>query len=126
MAVETNTQLMNGGLEPTEEYDGTVTVNVLTEDGGRERIGCSSYEAAIETVRDELAPQAVVKVEDRDGEVVFTSAEMDIDVWESEWRLAKRTIGADGPEHECLYGSVGCVGDDLCVRCKMDAAADEV
>jgi len=114
---------MTNGLEPTEEYDGRVTVHVLREDGGRERVRCRSYEAAVETVREEVAPGTVAKIEDRDGDVVFTSAEMDIDAWETEWRHARHRLSADGDAdvEECAYGNDGCVPDAPCVQCRMDA-----
>jgi hypothetical protein len=56
----------------------------------------------------------------RDGEVVFDSAEMNIDDWETEWQHAKRRLSVDIEEHECSYDNVACVADDLCVKCKID------
>lgn len=112
---------MENGLEPTEEYDGSVSVHVLDDDGDRERVRCESYEEAIETVRDEQTRSTVVKIEDRDGEVVFTSAEMDIDEWAREWEQAKRGLSVDVEERECPHGSVSCFPDDRCVQCTFDA-----
>lgn len=115
---------MTDGLEPTEEYDGTVTVLVLEESGDRERVQCSSYRNAIELVKQRRSSDTVVKIEDRDGEIVFTSAEMDIRNWETEWQHAKRRLSVDVDERECPYDNVACFADDLCVQCKMDEVQD--
>lgn len=116
---------MEEGLEPTEEYDGSISVHVLDDDGDRERVRCGSYVDAIETVKDERSDSTVVKIEDRDGEVVFTSAEMDIDEWEREWQHAKQGLSVEVEERECPYGGVSCFPDDLCVQCTMDAMRAE-
>jgi hypothetical protein len=113
------------GLEPTESVDVQITVIVLSDAGRRDRIRCTSYEEAIATVKEELGPQITAKIEDREGDIVFTSEEMDIDVWETEWRQAKRRIGVDVEDHECPYGSVGCFADDLCAQCKMDKVQEQ-
>lgn len=42
---------MNSELEPTEEFDGAVTVRVFDDGGTRETIRCDTFEEAIETVR---------------------------------------------------------------------------
>lgn len=75
---------MSDGLEPTETYDGTITVHVLNDRGDNEHIQCSSYANAIDLVKDRQAAATVVKIADRDDEIVFTSAEMDIRDWERE------------------------------------------
>lgn len=116
---------MDEWLEPTEEYDGSITVHVLDDDGDRERVRCASYEDAIDVVKDERSVATVVKIEDRDGEVVFTSAEMDIDEWEREWQRAKRGLSVEVDERECPYGSVSCFPDERCVQCTMDAMRAE-
>lgn len=115
---------MADGIEPTETTDRAITV-VAVEEHGRERRDCSSYDEAIAAVKEILEPGVVAKIEARDGEVVFTSAEMSIDDWEVEWRQQKRHLSVDVPDHECPYGSVGCVFDDRCVQCKMDKVRRE-
>lgn len=116
---------MTRGLEPTESYDGRITVLVLGDEGRRERIPCSSYEAAIETAKEAVPSATVVKIVDRDDEVVFTSAEMDIEGWESEWRRAKRRLSVDVEEYDCPYDSVACFADDLCVQCRIDRVQEQ-
>lgn len=58
----------------------------------------------------------MVKIENRDEDIVFTSEEMKIDDWEAEWKTANRRQGVDIEEHECPYNSAGCIVNDLCVR----------
>lgn len=108
------------GLEATEEYDGRITVVVLRDTSQTERIACSSYEAAIQTVKDHHQSATATKIVDRDGDVVFTSAQMEIDHWETEWKHAKRRLSVDVEEHTCPYDAVSCFADDLCVQCEMD------
>lgn len=112
------------GLGPTETTDRSITVVLL--DDCRERRDCSSYEEAIAIVKDELESGVVAKIENREGDIVFTSAEMSIDDWEIEWRQQKRRLSVETEEHVCPYDSVGCVFDDLCVQCKMDKVRDSV
>ncbi|WP_251330585.1 hypothetical protein [Haloplanus sp. HW8-1] len=112
------------GLGPTETTDRSITVVLL--DDSRERRDCSSYEEAIAIVKDELESGVVAKIENREGDIVFTSAEMSIDDWEIEWRQQKRRLSVETEEHVCPYDSVGCVFDDLCVQCKMDKVRDSV
>jgi hypothetical protein len=111
---------MGDNLQPTERYDGTVSVIVLGEDGARERHDVHSYEAAIELVKERAGPETVCKIEGHEGQVVFDSQELAIENWEKEWRREKRRLSVDVDEHECPYDAVGCVADDLCVQCKMD------
>ena len=111
---------MSDGLEPTEAYDGTITVHVLEDSGNREGIQCSSYKNAIEVVKQRQPEATVVKIEDRDDEIVFTSAEMEIRDWEREWKHAKRRLSTTVEEQECPYDAPSCFADDLCVRCQMD------
>lgn len=116
---------MANGLEPTEEYDGAITVELATDSGGRDRIRCESYAEAIGVVREHRGDVAASAIVSRDGQVVFDSADMDIDDWETEWRRAKRQQSADVEEHECPYESVACVADDLCIECKMDRVQNQ-
>lgn len=111
---------MSNGLEPTESSDGRISVLILSDTGRRDRRECSSYEAAIETVKETAPSATVVKIVDRDGEVVFTSAEMDIHDWESEWRTAKRRLSVDVEAYDCPHDSVACFADDHCVPCQID------
>jgi len=111
---------MSNGLEPTEEYDGTITVHILNDRKGRERIQCSAYKNAVEIVKQRQSDATVVKIEDRDNEIVFTSAEMDIRQWEREWKHAKRRLSTDIEERACPYDAPSCFADDLCIRCQMD------
>ncbi|WP_276255545.1 hypothetical protein [Halomontanus rarus] len=116
---------MTAGLDPTEEYDGRITVSLLDDGGETERITCSSYERAIELVKENRGTVTVVKIVDRDGDVVFTSAEMDIETWETEWRHAKRRLSVDVEEYDCPYDNRACFADDLCVQCQMDAVQEQ-
>lgn len=111
---------MTRGLEPTEEYDGAVTVALMDDDGTRERIRCRSFEEAIETVKAERSAAAVVEIVGKDGEVVFDSVDMDIEDWEVEWRHAMRRLSVDVEDRECPHGNVACFADDRCIECQMD------
>lgn len=111
---------MADALEPTESYDGSITVVALDDDGARDRSRCSSYEDAIALVKDKQSSTTVVKIEDRDGEIVFSSAKTDIRQWERTWRREKRTLSVDVEERACPYDNVACFADDLCVQCEMD------
>lgn len=116
---------MNRGLEPTEEYDGAVTVRLLDDDGAREHIRCRSFEEAIETVRAERSSAEVVEMAAPDGDVVFDSVDMDIDDWAAEWRHALRRLSVDVEERECPHGNVACFADDRCVECQIDQLRGE-
>ena len=85
-----------------------------------QRKTCSSYEEAIDLVKRHQASATAVKIEDRDGEIVFTSDEMEIEQWEIQWKHAKRRLSVDVDEYECPYDNVACFEDDLCVQCQMD------
>lgn len=111
---------MSNGLEATESYDGTITVHILADDEETERRTCSSYEQAIDLVKRHRDSATAVKIEDQDGEIVFTSAEMDIETWEVQWKHAKRQLSVDSDEYECPYDNVACFEDDRCVQCQMD------
>ncbi|MDS0477202.1 hypothetical protein [Natrinema sp. 1APR25-10V2] len=111
---------MPGGLDPTEEYDGSVTVRLLDDSSGTREIQCSSFCAAIETVEEHQYSVTVAKIIDRDDNVVFTSADMDIDDWKTEWEHAKRSLSVDVDEYDCPYDDIACFADNLCVQCKMD------
>jgi hypothetical protein len=108
----------------TEVYDGRINVLVLHDTKPSEKLDCASYSEAIETVKQHTDEGTVAKIEDRDGEIVFTSERMDIEDWEREWKNAKRRLSVDVEAHECPYDSKSCFSDDLCVQCKMDAVQD--
>jgi len=110
------------GHDPTETIDRSITVVLFGTE--RERHDCQSYEEAIELVKEELTPRTVAKIENRDGEIVFNSDKMSIDAWETEWRQQKRRLSVETEDHVCPYDNVGCIFDDLCVQCKMDAVQD--
>ena len=111
--------------EPTETYDGSLTVRLLDDDTGRDEVTCSSYKEAIEVVRENRYSTTVVKIIDREGDVVFDSVDMDIDDWESEWKHAKRRLSVEVEEYDCPYDNVACFADDLCVQCKMDKVQNQ-
>ena len=108
------------GPSPTEEYDGQITVRLLRDHGTNDIHGCSSFEEAINIVKDNRYAVTAAKIVDPDGDVVFSSADTDIETWEQVWRKEKRSLGVDVEERECPYDSVSCFSDDLCVQCKMD------
>lgn len=116
---------MTGGLDPTEKYDGSVTVRLLDDTAETREIRCSSYEDAIDVVEARGPDVTVAKIVDRDGDVVFTSAEMDIDTWKHEWEHAKRRLSVDVEAYDCPYDNIACFADDLCVQCKMDTVRDQ-
>lgn len=116
---------MTAGMEPTETTDSQITVVVLEDSGGRDRVVCTSFEEAIGVVKDTADAGTVTKIENRNGEIVFDSQEMDIEDWENEWNRAKRRLSVDVEEYDCPYDNVGCVVDDLCVQCKMDAVQNQ-
>jgi len=116
---------MTNGLEPTETTDEEITVIILGKSNRRERIACSSFKEAIRLVKAKNGPETTVKIENRSEEILFTSAEMNIDDWENEWERAKRRLAVDVEDYDCPYDSVGCVVDDLCVQCKMDKVQDQ-
>ena len=115
---------MTRGLEPTEEYDGSIRVRLLDDETGTTEIACSSYERAIEHVKDNQSSVTAAKIVDADGSVVFTSADMDIDDWESVWRREKRRQSVHVEAYDCPYDSVSCFADDLCVQCQIDKERD--
>jgi len=116
---------MSNDSEPTESYDGSLTVRLLDDDEGREDVQCSSYNEAIEVVKDNRYSTTVVKIIDRDGDVVFNSVDMDINDWETEWKHAKRRLSVEVEEYDCPYDNVACFADDLCVQCKMDEVQNQ-
>jgi hypothetical protein len=113
---------VTAGHNPTETTDRAITVVLL--DTERERRDCQSYEEAIALVKEELTHRTVAKIKNRDGEIVFNSDKMSIDAWETEWRQQKRRLSVETEDHVCPYDNVGCIFDDLCVQCKMDAVQD--
>jgi hypothetical protein len=116
---------MTRGLEPSEEFDGSITVHVLRDKEANEKVRCSSYKEAIGAVKSENRSAVATKIEDRDGEIVFNSDEMDIEDWVVEWENQKRSLSVNVEAHECPYDNVACVSDDLCVKCKMDKVQKE-
>lgn len=116
---------MTRGLEPTEEYDGSITVHVLNDTEDNEEIQCSSYQEAIRTMKLKRESATTTKMEDRDGRIVFTSDEMNLEDWVAEWESAKRSLSIDVESHECPYDNIACVVDDLCVKCQMDKVQDQ-
>jgi hypothetical protein len=83
-----------------ETTDKRITVLVL-RDTERQRIDCGSYEDAIGVVKAEQSPDNVVKIETREGEIVFTSGDMNIEDWETggaarndacRWMLRSMTV----------------------------------
>lgn len=111
---------MSDGPAPTEEYGGQITVRLASDDAGRELIHCSSFREAIDVVKERRHAVTVAKIINRDGDVVFTSADTDIESWETVWEHEKRILGVDVQEYDCPYDNVSCFADDLCVQCKMD------
>jgi hypothetical protein len=111
---------MAGGLEPTEEIEGSLAVHLYDDDGTRNEIRCTSYPEAIELVKQKRDAYTVVDIVGADGEVVFTSADMNIEDWEVEWKQAKRRLSVDIEPRDCPYDNVACFADDLCVQCKID------
>lgn len=116
---------MAPGIEPTESTDSQITVILFEEPDGRERVPCTSFREAIDLSKREISEGTVAKIENREGEVVFHSAEMAIEDWENEWKRAKQRLSVDVEEYDCPYDSVGCLADDLCVQCKMDNVQDQ-
>ncbi len=116
---------MNDGLDPTEEYDGTVTVRLLDDQEGVDELTCSSYSEAIDRVKSQTEAVTAAKIVDRDGDVVFTSREMAIEDWERQWTQAKRSLSVDVEQYECPYDDMACFADDLCVQCKMDRVQEQ-
>ncbi|MFP8958083.1 hypothetical protein ACLI4Y_15280 [Natrialbaceae archaeon A-CW3] len=111
---------MSGGLEPTEKYDGSIRVRLLDDTAGTEEVRCSSYHDAIDIVKEHQFAVTVAKIIDRDGDVVFTSADMRIEDWAVEWKHAKRSLSVTVEDYDCPYDNIACFADDLCVKCKID------
>lgn len=116
---------MGGGLEPTEKYDGTIRVRLLDDTAETTEIRCASYHDAIDVVKDRHCSVTAAKIIDRDDDVVFTSAEMDIDDWAREWEHAKRSFSVTVDAYDCPYDNIACFADDLCVQCKMDTVQEQ-
>ena len=111
---------MVDSMEPTETYDGRIRVYVLRDTQDNEQIPCSSFIEAISVVKDKRETATVTKIVDRDDEVVFSSANVDIETWERVWKHEKRRLSVNVEEYDCPYDSISCFADDLCVQCKMD------
>ena len=112
-------------LDPTEEYDGRITVRLLDDIEGTETIKCASFEEAIEVVKEHQYSVTAAKIIDRDDNVVFSSIDTDITAWESVWKQEKRRLGVEVEEWDCPYDEIACFADDFCVRCKMDSVQDQ-
>ena len=115
-----NSHVMTDRLAPTEEYDGRIRVKLLDDHAKTRVIPCSSYTKAITLVKEHKHDVTTAKIVNREQEVVFSSAEMDIDVWESNWKSEKRRQSVNIEERDCPYDNISCFFDDLCVQCKMD------
>ncbi|QLG50210.1 hypothetical protein [Natrinema halophilum] len=116
---------MVGGLDPTEECDGSVRVRLLDDDTGTEIIRCDSYDEAIDAVEEHRCSVTVAKIVDRNDTIVFTSAEMRLEDWVSEWEDAKRHLSVTVDAYDCPYDDIACFADDRCVQCKMDTAQNQ-
>ncbi|WP_248516287.1 hypothetical protein [Salinarchaeum laminariae] len=117
---------MGKGGEPTESYDGSITVRILDDETGKRLERCSSFVEAIEIVKENQYTHVETKIVDRDGDVVFSSVDHDIDTWESIWKQEKLRQGVDVEEYDCPYDNISCFADDLCVQCKMDKVQDDI
>lgn len=106
---------------PTEEYERSITVIEISRTS-IDRTDVTSFEDAITAVKARTGHGTVLKIEDPEEEIVFTSEEMDIDDWERVWRREKRRLSVEAEVRECPYDSVGCAADDLCLECQMDEA----
>jgi hypothetical protein len=126
MSVSAKYRGMSNRLEPTQTYDGRLTVRVLRETEETLTLRCSSYEEAIRTVKEYQDTAVAVKIEERDDEVVFDSARMAIDDWVVEWRKAKRRLSVDVEAHDCPHDNVACVADDRCTQCQIDTVQGQV
>lgn len=71
-----------------------------------------------------MACSNVANIIGRDGNVVFTSADTDIESWEVVWKHESRTLGVDVEEYDCPYHSVSFFPDDLCIQCEVDRLQD--
>ena len=120
-----NSHVMTNHIEPTEEYDGRIRVKLLDDYADTRVIPCSSYTEAITLVKEHQHEVTTAKIIDREQEVVFSSADMDIDVWESIWKNEKRRLSVNVEDRDCPYDNISCFFDDLCVQCKMDKLQDE-
>lgn len=106
---------------PTEAYDKSITV-IEIDRTSIERTDVTSFDEAISTVKARSNQDTVLKIEDQDEEVVFTSEEMEISDWERVWRQEKRRLSVETEVRECPYDTVGCGADDLCLECQLDEA----
>jgi len=77
-------------------------------------------------VKDHQFDVTAAKIIDRDGDIIFTSADMEIEVWELIWKQEKRREAVSVEERACSYDSISCFSDDLCVQCEMDKVQNAV
>lgn len=116
---------MGSGRGPTEEYDGRITVRIFQSEGGSRAELCSSYEEAIEVVKENQYSAEETRIVDPEGQIMYSSIDTDIEAWESIWRQQKLRQGVDVEEHDCPYDNASCFADDLCVQCKMDKVQED-
>ena len=88
-------------MNPTETYDGRIMVHLLRDSQDNEEIPCSSFREAISVVKDKRHLATASKIDDRDDEVVFSSADVDIEAWERVWKNEKRRLSVTVEEYDC-------------------------
>jgi len=115
---------MPAGHDPAERVEGGPTVVVLGDDGARERVTVGSYEAAVATVEKRRGDATAVKIETRDGEVVFSTADGSVEAWERAFETARRRLSVDVEDHDCPHDNHDCFPDDPCVDCQIDAVRE--
>ena len=92
---------MTDPMDPTETYDGRIMVHLLRDSQDNQEIPCSSFREAISVVKDKRHLATVSKIVDRDDEVVFSSADVDIEAWERVWKNEKRRLSVTVEEYDC-------------------------
>jgi len=98
---------------------------IMLYDQRREREDVKSIGAAVRRVKElQLnAPESLLctKIVTKDDDIVYDSTRNgDIQTWENEWERAKKRFTSTKETHNCNYGNVGCVTDDLCPDCQFD------
>ena len=111
---------MTDPMDPTESYHGRIMVHLLRDTEDNEETPFSSFTEAIAVIKQKRASASVSKIVDPNEDVVFSSADVDIETWERVWTNEKRRLSVTVEEYECPYDSISCFADDLCVECKMD------
>jgi hypothetical protein len=115
---------MPSGHEPAERVEGGPTVVVLDDGGARERVGVGSYEDAVAAVKERRDDATAVKIETRDGDVVFSTADGHVEEWERVWAAEKRRLSVEYADHDCPHDNHDCFPDDPCVDCQIDAVRE--